>query len=74
MTSRNRTPSISVAIPCFNEAAAIASVVREWRAALPEAEIIVFDNASTDGSAGVARKPECASNMFPNEARGTSFA
>lgn len=54
MTSRTRTPSISVAIPCFNEAAAIASVVREWRAALPEAEIIVFDNASTDGSAELA--------------------
>ena len=56
VTSRTRTPSISVAIPCFNEAKAIASVVREWKTALPEAEIIVFDNGSTDGGADLARE------------------
>lgn len=56
MTSRSRTPSIAVAIPCYNEAAAIASVVRDWALALPEAEIIVFDNASTDGGGELARQ------------------
>ena len=41
---------IAVAIPCHNEEAAIAAVVEEFRAALPEAQIYVFDNQSTDQS------------------------
>src|SRR5271167_216767 len=46
---------IAVAIPCFNEAAAIAIVIAQFRAALPEAELVVFDNNSTDGTAQIAR-------------------
>jgi glycosyltransferase involved in cell wall biosynthesis len=46
---------IAVAIPCFNEAAAIAVVVAQFRAALPVAEIVVFDNNSTDGTGAIAR-------------------
>lgn len=46
---------MAVAIPCFNEAAAIAAVIAEWRAALPEAEVVVFDNNSTDGTGAIAR-------------------
>ncbi|MGO4396027.1 glycosyltransferase family 2 protein [Variovorax sp. M-6] len=46
---------IAAVIPCFNEALAIAQVVDEFRAALPEAEIHVFDNNSTDDTAAVAR-------------------
>lgn len=46
---------VAVAIPCFNEAPTIAKVISDFRARLPEAEIIVFDNDSTDGSAERAR-------------------
>jgi len=46
---------VAVAIPCFNEAPTIAKVVSDFRARMPEAEILVFDNASTDGSAEKAR-------------------
>ena len=46
---------IAVAIPCYNEAAAIATVVAQFRAALPDAEIVVFDNNSTDGTGEIAR-------------------
>jgi glycosyltransferase involved in cell wall biosynthesis len=46
---------ITVAIPCFNEAPTIAKVVADFRAQLPEAEILVFDNASSDDSAERAR-------------------
>jgi len=46
---------IAAVIPCYNEALAIAQVVDEFRAALPEAEIHVFDNASSDDTAAVAR-------------------
>ena len=43
-----RQARVAVLIPCLNEAAAIATVVSGFREALPEAEIYVFDNGSTD--------------------------
>ncbi|MEM8985788.1 MAG: glycosyltransferase family 2 protein [Pseudomonadota bacterium] len=45
----------AVIIPCYNEAAAIGAVVRDFRAALPHAEIYVYDNNSTDDTGAVAR-------------------
>ena len=47
---------VSVAVPCFNEALTIAKVVEDFRRELPEAEILVFDNASTDGTAEEAAR------------------
>lgn len=57
MTTATATaPSpIAVAIPCYNEAAAIATVINQFRVSLPDAEILVFDNNSTDGTAETAR-------------------
>ena len=46
---------IAVLIPCYNEAQTIAKVVRDYRQALPEAAVYVYDNNSTDGSAELAR-------------------
>ncbi len=46
---------IAVAIPCFNEAAAIASVIERYRLQLPKAEVVVFNNNSTDGTGEIAR-------------------
>jgi glycosyltransferase involved in cell wall biosynthesis len=54
-TSAGR-PTIAVAIPCYNEAGAVEAVVEEWRGALPEAEVVVFDNNSTDGTGAIARR------------------
>lgn len=48
-------PRIAVIIPCRNEAAGIAKVIMDFRAALPWAEIHVCDNASTDETADMAR-------------------
>jgi glycosyltransferase involved in cell wall biosynthesis len=45
---------IAVLLPCFNEEHAIGDVVRDFRAALPQARIYVFDNASTDATAATA--------------------
>jgi glycosyltransferase involved in cell wall biosynthesis len=45
---------ITVAVPCYNEAPTIAKVVADFRAELPEAEILVIDNASSDDSARAA--------------------
>ena len=41
-------PRVAVLAPCFNESVTIAKVVRDFRAALPNADIYVYDNASTD--------------------------
>jgi glycosyltransferase involved in cell wall biosynthesis len=46
---------IAVLVPCFNEEAAITGVVRDFREALPQATIYVYDNNSTDRTAEVAR-------------------
>src|SRR5712692_1679545 len=46
---------VAVLVPCFNEEAAIAKVVADFRAVLPEAAIYVYDNNSTDRTAEVAR-------------------
>ena len=47
---------IAVLIPCYNEALTIGKVVADYRAALPEADIYVYDNNSTDGTDKVARE------------------
>jgi hypothetical protein len=46
---------LAVLVPCFNEEAAIGKVIADFRAALPEAAIYVYDNNSTDRTAEVAR-------------------
>ena len=47
---------IAVLIPCYNEAPTIRKVVMDARRALPEATIYVYDNNSSDGTAGIARE------------------
>jgi len=54
--SSEQRSTIAVAIPCYNEAAAVEAVVAAWRAALPGAEIVVFDNNSSDGTGAIARR------------------
>lgn len=47
---------IAVLIPCYNESVTVAKVVADFRAALPEAMIYVYDNNSTDGTDAIARE------------------
>ena len=49
-------PRIAVLVPCYNEEAAVATVVAAFRSALPAAEIYVYDNNSRDRTASVARE------------------
>jgi glycosyltransferase involved in cell wall biosynthesis len=46
---------IAVLVPCRNEAATVGKVVADFRAALPQCTVYVYDNGSTDGTARVAR-------------------
>ena len=41
---------IAVLIPCYNESKTIAKVIKDYKKALPEAKIYVYDNNSTDGT------------------------
>ena len=47
---------IAVLIPCFNESATIEKVVNDFKIALPDSVIYVYDNNSTDGTADIAAK------------------
>lgn len=51
-----RTTKVSVAVPCYNEAVTIAQVIRDFKKVVPEADIFVFDNNSTDDTANIAEK------------------
>ena len=45
---------IAVLIPCYNEARTIGKVIADFRNALPEAVIYVYDNNSTDDTVAIA--------------------
>lgn len=57
---------IAVLLPCLNEEAAIAEVVKDFKAAVPSATIHVYDNNSTDNTTAVAR---AAGAVISNETR-----
>lgn len=62
--------SVAVLLPCYNEAPTIGKVVRDFRAALPDAEIYVYDNNSTDGTAGVAAAAGATVRREPVQGKG----
>ena len=47
---------IAVLIPCYNEGKTITKVVTDWKAALPEATIYVYDNNSSDDTVVLAKE------------------
>jgi glycosyltransferase involved in cell wall biosynthesis len=63
-------PRLAVLIPCFNEEPTIADVVTDFRAALPDAEIYVFDNNSTDRSVIHARAAHAHLVREPRRGKG----
>src|SRR5580704_1031965 len=61
---------LAVLVPCFNEEVAIAKVVADFRAALPEATIYVYDNNSTDRTAEVARRAGAVVGRETHQGKG----
>ena len=47
---------IAILIPCYNESKTIAKVVKDYHRVLPDAEIYVYDNNSSDGTDQIARE------------------
>ena len=61
---------IAVLVPCYNEEAAIATVVADFRKALPEADIYVYDNNSRDRTVEVARGAGAIVRSEPLQGKG----
>jgi glycosyltransferase involved in cell wall biosynthesis len=61
---------IAVIVPCYNEEAAIAQVVADFRQALPGATIYVYDNNSKDRTSDVARAAGAVVRREPLQGKG----
>jgi glycosyltransferase involved in cell wall biosynthesis len=61
---------LAVLVPCYNEELAVAAVVRDFRAALPDAAIYVYDNNSRDRTAEVARAAGAIVRLEPLQGKG----
>lgn len=62
--------SIAVLIPCYNESTTIAKVVADFRRELPLANIYVYDNNSSDGTADIARQAGAIVRKEPRQGKG----
>lgn len=70
LPSAPHRPRIAVLIPCYNEEVAVPRVIAAFRAALPEAEIFVYDNNSQDRTAEVARAAGATVRREPLQGKG----
>ena len=66
----NNQPSVAVLLPCFNEEVTIGKVVRDFKAALPDATVYVYDNNSTDRTAEIARTRGAIVKYEPRQGKG----
>ncbi len=63
-------PRVAVILPCYNEEAAIGLTVAGFRAALPGADIYVFDNNSSDRTVAVAEQAGAIVRREPMQGKG----
>jgi glycosyltransferase involved in cell wall biosynthesis len=63
-------PRIAVLIPCYNEEAAIGRVVADFRAALPNAVVYVYDNNSRDLTVQIAAAAAAVVRREPLQGKG----
>jgi glycosyltransferase involved in cell wall biosynthesis len=68
--ARPASVRVAVLVPCYNEEAAVASVVQDFRAALPDATMYVYDNNSRDRTVAVARAAGAVVRAEPLQGKG----
>lgn len=61
---------IAVLLPCYNEGAAIRKVVEDFRAVLPESDIYVYDNNSSDNTISEAMATDAIVRQEPLQGKG----
>ena len=70
MLEKNLSPSVAVLLPCYNEEVTIGKVVRDFKASLPQANIYVYDNNSTDRTAEIAASEGAIVHKEPRQGKG----
>ncbi len=75
MSPANPLPAVSAVIPAHDEEGTIAEVVEATRAALPaDAEVLVVDDGSADGTAeAAARAGVRVVRLWPNQGKGVAL-
>lgn len=63
-------PCVAVLIPCYNESATVAKVVEDFRTALPDAVVYVYDNNSTDDTRARAAEAGAIVRSEPLQGKG----
>lgn len=63
-------PKVAILLPCYNESLTIEKVVKDFRAQLPDADIWVYDNNSTDGSGDLARAADAKVRRVVQQGKG----
>lgn len=61
---------IAVLIPCYNESKTIEKVIKDYKNALPNADIYVYDNNSTDGTDEIAKRAGAIVRYEPRQGKG----
>ncbi len=69
--SEGTVPRIAVLVPCYNEEATVASVVRDFRSAIPDAVVYVYDNNSKDET--VVRAKEAGAVIGHERRQGKGY-
>jgi glycosyltransferase involved in cell wall biosynthesis len=65
------SPSVAVLLPCYNEESSIYRVVEGFRAALPQAVVYVYDNASDDRTVELAAAAGAVVRREERRGKGT---
>ncbi len=71
-TAPKVSKTLTIGVPCYNEALTIGKVVRDFKAAFPQARILVIDNASTDETAQIARDAGADVVNAPRKGKGNA--
>ena len=66
----NSNVSVAVLLPCYNEEVTIGKVVRDFKIALPQADIYVYDNNSSDRTAEIAAAEGAIVRKEPRQGKG----
>jgi glycosyltransferase involved in cell wall biosynthesis len=61
---------VAVLVPCYNEAKTIADVVKDFKSVLPKADIYVYSNNSSDGTAKIAKAAGAIVRGEPMQGKG----
>src|SRR5260221_2754465 len=62
--------TVAVLVPCYNEEVAVAKVVADFKAVLPDADIYVYDNNSSDRTIEVATAAGALVRREPRQGKG----